>query len=137
MDKIKNSAELKEAIRKLEEKQAREWQELKAQTDMSLANTSPFGVIKNVVSDAVSLKNEEAPDMWITALSMLVGYGAKRLVVQDSDSKMRELLGTAVQFGVTNLVANNSHVIKFAAVRALDLLSPSHPESGEESSKKE
>jgi len=125
MEKIKNAAELKEAIKKLEQKQAEEWKALKAQTDISFNNANPLNILKNALSDVISVpdpSDEKAPDMWMTALSMLAGYGAKKLIVQKSESTMTNLLGTVVQFGVTNLVANNAHIIKMAATRVIDLV---------------
>ena len=122
MEKISTVDDLKEAIKKLEQKQAEEWLALKQQSNIAFENAKPSQIFKNAISDVLHAPEPKGEEMWTTALSLTAGYLAKRLVVRKSDSTMTHILGTAVQFGVTNLIANNADVIKLAAARIFDLI---------------
>jgi hypothetical protein len=45
-------------------------------------------------------------------MGLLTGFISKKIAVGNSDNPYRNLLGTILQFGVTNLVAQNPDAIK-------------------------
>jgi hypothetical protein len=47
-----------------------------------------------------------------TAIGLTAGYISRKAVVKESDGILRKLFGTVLQFGVTNLVAQNPESIK-------------------------
>ena len=132
MEKIHTADDLKEAIFQLEQKQAREWADLKRQTNVAFEGANPTDMFKHVFSDMITLPEPRQNEVWSTVLSTFLGYVAKRLVVRKSENPMTHMVGTVVQFGVMNLVSNNADVIKLAGMRLFDLLAHEKEKEDEE-----
>ncbi len=111
MENITTSAELKEAIQLLEFEHTYKGQVLKEQLLLTGESLKPANLIKNAFSEVVS-----SPYLMDNILGATVGlasgYISRVIAVGSSENKFKKLLGTILQFGVTNLVAQHTDTIK-------------------------
>jgi hypothetical protein len=121
MQKITATAELKNSILLLELKQAEEVFLLKAEIINTYEHFRPINLIKSALN-----KFMEAPDfktrLLNTTLSLATGYVAKKLTIGTTHNPIKQLLGVAVQMGVTSLLAKNSTGIKSTMVNLFTTL---------------
>ena len=105
MEKITSTSDLKKAIQRLAEEQAMAGQLVKEEFHGLLKSatksvaTSPY-LIENIIN---------------TGVGLATGYLSKKLVVGASNSIFRNVLGSILQFGVTNAVAQHPGAIKTAS----------------------
>jgi hypothetical protein len=102
---------LKEAIKKLEIKQAEEGQLVKEQLLLTYENLKPVNILKNIVKDVYSSENYMQDFVEIIA-GMTSGFITKKIVVGSSKNPLLKLVGLAIQFGITTLVSKKFIVIK-------------------------
>jgi hypothetical protein len=111
MENITSITELKKAIQLLEDEQAFHGELLKEQFFLTYESLKPLNLLKNTIKDVAS-------SPWLienilgTALSLTTGYVSKKIVIGTSGNIFRKLLGSVLQFGVTNAVAQNQDSIK-------------------------
>lgn len=110
-DNITTLEGLKKAISMLEvEKEVKEHQ-LKTQFNLTLESLNPINLLKNSIR-----KKVKAPDLVENivgaALGISSGYALKKFVVRGSANILRQLLGTLLQFGTVDLLANKANVLK-------------------------
>lgn len=101
---IYNFGSLDQRIKFLENQQDIEWCAIKDEIDEIKDNFKPVNVIRNTVeeiNETVGFKSNMAQ----SAISIGIGYLAKRFVVGKSDSMFKGILGTALQLAVTKLVS--------------------------------
>ena len=102
---------LKEAIQLLEDEQAIKKQLLREQFQLTYEGLKPINLFKNTLND-IAL----SPNLFDNILSAVVGlasgYVSKKIYIGTSGNIIRKLLGSLVQFGVTNVVANHPDAIK-------------------------
>ncbi|MDO9511923.1 MAG: hypothetical protein Q7J34_09200 [Bacteroidales bacterium] len=111
MENIKTPADLKNAILLLEAEQAIHLQNLRKQFFLTYESLKPAKLIENTLRDIASspyLVN----NILATFVGLLSGYISKKAVTSQSSSKLRKLFGYLLQFGITNLVAQNPETIK-------------------------
>lgn len=111
MKKIFSTAELKEAIRMLEIKRANEAVLLKAQFNSTYDSIRPVNLIKSTVHELAATPDFKR-DLLNAGISILSGYLAKKMVVDESDGPLKKIFGMVLQFVVTNTVSKNSEGIK-------------------------
>ncbi len=112
MDKdIKTLDDLKQAIRMLETDQAIKEQQLKAQFFISVESFKPINILKNSIKDVAS-SPYLIENVFGALLGITTGYISKKIIIGGSANKFKKLLGTMLQFGVANVVANQAHVLK-------------------------
>lgn len=111
MESINSIADLKNAIQILEFEQAEKEQLLKEQVYFIYENLKPVNLIRNTLSEVAS-SPYLIDDILGATVGLASGYVSKRIAVGSSSSIIRKLLGTILQFGVTNIVAQNSNTIK-------------------------
>ena len=108
---IKNSEDLKIAIRELEEKELRQKQQIKADFHAYKETLTPINLLKSTFN-----KVKETPGITSTVLKATLGLGAgilsKKLFLGKSPGIFRRVVGSAVQMGLAGLVAKKSDVIK-------------------------
>jgi hypothetical protein len=115
---INNSTSLKAAIRQLEEKQFIQKEALVDQFHETYESLKPVNIVKNQfkkLTDSMGqgFKSSETKNTLInTAIGVGVGFLTKRLFIGGSHNILKRLFGTAVQMGVTKLVAANADKIK-------------------------
>ncbi|MDT8416046.1 MAG: hypothetical protein RQ735_11820 [Flavobacteriaceae bacterium] len=109
MGEIHTEADLRAAIEQLEIKQAAEGQQLKEQFRLTYESVKPINLIKSTFKEAAQstdLKN----NILNTALGLTTGFVSKTVFVGLSGSPIKKLLGNALLFGVTNIIAKNPKI---------------------------
>lgn len=111
MGNITTPADLKNAILLLETEQAVHLQNLREQFFLTYESLKPAKLIENTLKDIASspfLVN----NIVITFVGLVSGYISQKAITGRSGSKLRKLFGYILQFGITNLVAQNPETIK-------------------------
>jgi len=104
METIYTIDSLNQKIKFLEAQQDREWCEIKDEIDEIKENLKPLNLIRNTfeeVNEAVGFKSDLAQ----SAISIGIGYLAKKLVIGKTDSIFKNILGSVLQLAVTTLIA--------------------------------
>lgn len=119
--KISRAQELKKSIEILKQKQYEEEKLLHTQLIVVYESIKPYNVLRNAIRSLVS--SPELKETMIESASGLVtGYVSRKLLVRSSKNPFLRLAGLFVQYGVTNLVNNNSAAIKCAGLQFIDKL---------------
>jgi hypothetical protein len=111
MQTISSIAGLKESIQLLEAEQSIKGQILKDQLFITYESLKPGNLLKYTLKEITSSPNM-IDNLAGTAMGLLGGYLSKKIIVGASDNVIRKLIGSLLQFGVTNVVAQNSEAIK-------------------------
>ncbi len=111
MEPINSEISLKTAILQLQITQAKEAKMMKDQFHLAYESVKPINLIKSTFTEVAS--SEEIKGQLVnTSIALASGYIAEKLFVGVTSSPLKKLLGAAVMFGVTNVVAKNPEVIK-------------------------
>jgi len=111
MEKITCAAELKLAIQNLEFQQEVQGQLLKDHFFVTFESLKPINLIKNTLLEITS--SPYLIDNLLGAImGMISGSISKKIAVGTSNSLIRKILGAALQFGVTNIVAQHPDILK-------------------------
>ena len=111
MQNITSTAGLKNAIQLLEAEQAIKGQLLKEQFYLTYESLKPVNLIKSTLND-IATSPYLIDNILGTAMGLASGYLSKRIFVGASGNMIRKLLGSVLQFGVTNVVAQHPDTIK-------------------------
>ena len=111
MQNINSITGLKNAIQSLEAEQLFKEQLLKEQFYIVCENLKPVNLIKSTLKDVAS-SPYLIENILSTGLGLATGYITKKIVVRKSENTFRKLIGSVLQFGVTNLVAQHPDAIK-------------------------
>ncbi len=121
MKKITNALELEQEIAFLELQQAEDLTALKDQFRATYESLKPINLILNSIKDISS-----APDLkgnlLNSALAIGIGYFSKKVWVGGTINPLKQIAGTLLQFGVTNLVSKNGNDIKMGVLGFLEKL---------------
>lgn len=131
MEKIKTTADLKEAILKLEVKQQIELEEMKEKIHLTLESLKPVNLVKNTLKELTS-SPYLVENLLTTSMALASGYFAKKATVGSSESPFRKIMGTLLQFGVTNIVAKHAEEIKLVGQYIIQQFSKKEPLDSEE-----
>jgi len=111
MHKIASIAELKSTIHILETEQAEQGRMLKERFSQTLESFKPVNLLAGTIKDI-----RKSPMLVENILGLVVGLTtgtlSKSLFVGASESKLKSLVGTVLQYGIANAVANNSVYLK-------------------------
>lgn len=111
MQKINSETDLRNAILQLESLQAEEGRLLKEQFLLTYNSIKPINLIISTLKEAT--KSRELKDTIINAsVGLTAGYLSKALFEIVTKSPLKKLLGTALMFGIKNLVARNPEAVK-------------------------
>lgn len=119
MGKITSLIELKESIFLLEIKKANEARLLKEQFMTTYESIKPVNLIKNSISELITSPALKE-GLLNTTLSLAAGYLSKRVVVGSTHNPLKQLLGTFLQMGVTNIVSKNTDGIKSSVMSLIN-----------------
>ncbi len=111
MEKISTEAALENAIFQLENQRVSEGRMLKTQFNMALDSIKPINLLKSTfeeVAESQALKG----NILNTGIGLVVGYLSKVLFQGVAATPLKNVLGTAVQLGVTNVVSKHAETIK-------------------------
>jgi hypothetical protein len=121
MNTLNSGFNLKETILQLELKQALELKLLRQQLHLTYESIKPINLVKNTFKEVVA--SEDLTDNIVnTSVGLAAGYVSKTLFEKASHSPFRKLLGTALLFGVTNLVSKNPQTIKAVGLGVIDII---------------
>lgn len=111
MQNITSTAGLKNAIQLLEVEQAIKGQLLKEQFYIAYDSFKPVnllkGALKNITTSPFLIDN-----ILGTAMGLATGSLSKKIFIGTSGNMFRKLIGSILQFGVTNFVAKHPDAIK-------------------------
>lgn len=102
---------LRDTIDELQSRQSGEVKQLKQQFNDAYESIQPINIIKSTFKEVASsddLKN----NMLNTAIGLAVGYASEKLFENVSKNPFKKLIGTAILFGITTLVAKNPETVK-------------------------
>jgi hypothetical protein len=111
MQNITSVSDLKNAIQLLEAEQAARGQLVKEQFYLTFESLKPVNLLKSALKD-ISSSPFLIDNIIGTALGLATGYLSKGVFIGRSGNKIKRLIGTILQFGITNVVAQNSDSIK-------------------------
>ena len=111
MQNITSIAELKYAIQLLEDEQSVKGQLLKEQFYITYESLKPFNILKSTLKD-ISSSPYLIDNILSTVTGLATGYLSKKVFIGASGNIFRKLIGSIVQFGVTNAVAQHPDGIK-------------------------
>ena len=111
MENISCAAELKIAIQKLEFQHSLQGKMLQEDFFIAYDSLKPANLIKNTLSEITS-SPYLIDNMLAAVTGMISGYVSRKIAVGASHSLFRKIMGSVLQFGVTNLVVQNPDALK-------------------------
>jgi len=120
MQRITSESSLREAILLLKSKQADEEKLLKEQFLLTVNSIKPLNLIKGFFKDA-SGSQDIKDNLVSTSVGLTAGYVSKLLFQGMTKNPVKKLLGTAIMFGITNIIAKNPEAIKSIGKRFFKL----------------
>ncbi len=118
MQNITSAAGLKDAIQVLEAEHVIKGQLLKDQFFLTYESLKPVNLIRNTLKE-ISSSPYLIDNISGAAMGLASGFLSRKIFVGTSGNLIRRLIGSILQFGVTNVVAQNSGVIKSAGLAIL------------------
>lgn len=111
MRTISTYDELQNEILLLEIEQTDKRQLLKEQLLVSYESLKPLSLFKSALTDLTTSPGIE-DNLMGSVLGMATGYLSKKVFIGTSGNLLRNVIGSVLQFGVTNLVARHPDAIK-------------------------
>ena len=111
MQNITSTISLKNRIQALEIEQVAMGQLLKDQLSLTYESLKPVNLLKGALND-ISSSPYLIDNILGTAMGIASGFLTNKVFVGRSGSLIRNLLGSILQFGVTNVVAQHPGTIK-------------------------
>lgn len=111
MKNIKTTSGLKDAIQLLEFEQIVKLGLLKEQIHFTYESLKPINIIKNSLKKVVQSPSL-IENLIGTTVGLASGYLSKKIFIGTSVNIVRKLLGSVLQFGVTNAITQNPDTIK-------------------------
>jgi len=127
MQKITSAEELRNAIVALELAQQQDGASLKAEFEVAYEQIQPINIIKSTVKDVIHSQDLK-DDLINASVGMAVGYVSKTLFEGETHSPARKLMGTALMFGVSNVVTNNPEMLQAIGETFMDMFRTSSVE---------
>lgn len=121
MKTINSAAELKIAILQLELQHSIQGEVLKEQFLVTVESFTPVQLIKKAMND-IATSPYLIDNIIGSAMGLATGYISKLVAVGGSNSVFKKLLGSVVQFGVTNIVAQHPEMFKSVGQFLLELI---------------
>ena len=111
MENISSNAELQGAIQLLEAEQAVKLKLMKDQFHLAYENLKPSKIIVSALKD-IATTPYLINNILVTASGLVTGFYSQKAITGKSDNKLRKLFGYMIQYGITNLIAQNPKAIK-------------------------
>ncbi|MDQ3142420.1 MAG: hypothetical protein M3Q56_09270 [Bacteroidota bacterium] len=111
MKKIHETDALNDAIVALDHQQTQELRSLKEQFHVTYESLKPVNLILNTLKEAAGSSNLKG-NLVNTSIGLATGYLSRFFFGNVSKSPVKKLLGTAVLYGVTNVVTKHPGIIK-------------------------
>jgi hypothetical protein len=114
MESIKTATELKDAIMRLEERQAIQSHLLKEEFSLTIEKLKPANLLRSFTH------NIGFAGVFKTLLTGIATvYLSKKFITRSSGGQIKKLAGKLIQLGVTGIVAKNRYLIKSWAEKFL------------------
>jgi hypothetical protein len=111
MQKITTVAGLRDAIRLLEVEQASKGQVLKELLSEVYESLMPVNILKNTLKKFIG-KSDMMDDLSGSAMGAASGLLMKKIFIGKSGNAFRKIIGSLLQMGISNIVTQNSDLIK-------------------------
>lgn len=111
MPSITSAADLKNAIRQLEAKQAIEFELMKEEFKGTYENLKLINIIKNTFKEAAKASDLKT-DIMNTAIGLSTGIVAKKLLLGKTLNPFSKLFGIIIELAVANMATKNATGIK-------------------------
>ena len=111
MQKISSREGLRNAIQLLEIEQNSKGDLLKKQVMLTYESLRHVNIIKNTWKDLFS-SSFQGENISGIAAGLTGGYLLKKLFIGRSGNPLKKILGSIIQFGITNIIAQNSNMLK-------------------------
>ena len=111
MQNINYTEELKKSIEVLEVEQDISRYLLKEQFNTTYERLKPVNLLKNTLNEVISSPNL-IDNIISTLVGLSTGYISRKIVVGASANVFRKLMGSVLQFGVTNIIAQHPDALK-------------------------
>ncbi len=118
MKHLNQTDALNEKILSLQYKQAVELKLLKAQFHHTYQTLSPINLIKSTLNEVKSAP-EVKTNLFNNAIGLTTGYISKLVLFGASRNPIKKLIGTILQFAVTNIASKHGQEIKLAGENIL------------------
>ena len=128
MQKINSEAGLKEAILQLEIKQTEDARELNEQVHLASDVIRPFNLVKSFIKQG-NAAGEIKDDILNTSFGLMTGYLSKLLFQGVTKSPFKKMVGTALMFGITSIIAKNPEAVRSVGNRFLKIFKRKKSES--------
>lgn len=121
MEKVNTSAGLRNAIDALEARQSEQDKLMRRQFSAAYESIKPVNLIKSALTDIG--QSEDVKDKLIhTSAGIVAGFLFEKIYVGNSKSVGKKMMGAALTYSVSNVVAKNPEVIIALAKGAFKLL---------------
>jgi hypothetical protein len=111
MQNIHSENTLRDAILELERRHTDEGKVLKQHFYTAYESIQPINIIKNTFKEVAS--NDDLKDNILnTGVGLAIGFASEKLFEKVSKNPLKKLIGTAILFGITNVVAKNPETVK-------------------------
>jgi hypothetical protein len=111
MQNITTVTGLKDAIKVLEAQQTEKGRLLKEQLVLTYESLKPVNILKSTLKELFS-GSHLMEDISETSFGMAIGYLIKKLFIRESSGKIRRILGSVFQLGISKLVAQKAEYIR-------------------------
>jgi hypothetical protein len=110
MENINTAEDLQKAILEREKERWIQERDLKQQWDVVTESFKPVNILRRTFHDIFS-RVPRKPDLIGSAVAFGAGLVTKKVIEGKSPGTLRKTAGNAMQWGVTSLVAKNSHTL--------------------------
>lgn len=115
MSKVNPNDELNSNISLLEQKRDKDFLELKQQLRLTGESMKPSNLIKGAVKD-ISGSNQLRSMLIKAGIGLALGFVAKKLITKQRRTNKNQILGNAIQYGISFLAAKRNNLIKAAGI---------------------
>ncbi|MES2573565.1 MAG: hypothetical protein V4572_01355 [Bacteroidota bacterium] len=122
MKKPNETDSLNEMILRQEQQYDNDLRVLRDQFHIAYESLKPINFIKNVVHE-VTASPEIKNDMVDNVIGLATGFISKKLLVDGTDSPVKKVFGTILQFAVANVVSKHTYTIKTVGENLLNYFS--------------
>jgi len=126
MEPITTQHELRDAILRLEVQQSEDGKALKEQFRTAYRSVNPANIILNTIKE-LGESDIIKDGLLNTTVGFGTGYLSKMIFQGVAKSPIKKLIGSALMFGITNIVAKNPEAIKAMGKKFFNLFG-SHSE---------
>lgn len=120
MQNITSYSDLKNAIQLLEAEQGVKAKLFKDQLHLTFESIKPINLIRKSLHD-ISSSPDLVDNILGVATGIASGFLTRKIFIGASGNIIRKILGTVLQFGVTNVVAKNPDTIKSVGQAIMNL----------------